>query len=340
MTSRRTSRSLLFIVPAFVLLSAAACKAPQAFGDRNSIIVRAEPGLWAEVDSTVMETLEVRVYTTRPERKFEITHVAPDESAWSNFRLWQQVVVMGTAEDELVRDLVDDGTAAPALTQTESVWARGQTVTVLLLPETGQAEAVRRLLPLLHATLDEQYREWVVERMYTSGVNDSLARALAEFGFTLRLPRVYIQARYDSLFRFGNPYQQGETDLLRSLLVTWHDGAREMSAEELRGWREEIDENRYSTPQDILEQGYRVSEIEVGGLEGIELRGVWQDRADFPAAGPFITRALACPAQDRTYLMDAWLFAPGTDKYPYVQQLEVLLDSFECVERESGTSGS
>ncbi len=332
MTPQRTIRFLLFNLATLICLVATGCKAPQAFGDRNSIIVRAEPELWAEVDSAVMDALEVRVYTTRPERVFEITHLAPDDTAWNDFRLWQQLLVMGTARDELVQDLIDADTTPPALLQTESVWARGQTVTVLLLPETGQAEAVRGTLPQLYSTLEEDYDEWILQRMFTTGVDDSLGQALTEFGFTLRIPEVYIHSREDSIFRFGNPHRMGETDLLRSLLLTWRaDADTMMTPEELRAWREEIGANRYGTPQDILEQGYRHSAIEVNGLEGIELRGVWQDRSEFPAAGPFVTRALACPAQDRTYLIDAWLFAPGTDKYPYVRQLEILLNSFECV---------
>jgi hypothetical protein len=37
-----------------------------------------------------------------------------------------------------------------------------------------------------------------------------------------------------------------------------------------------------------------------------------------------------CPAQDRLYLLDAWLYAPGKEKYQYMIQLETLLGTFEC----------
>ena len=62
------------------------------------------------------------------------------------------------------------------------------------------------------------------------------------------------------------------------------------------------------------------------------VRGVWSAPPDrFPGAGPFITRVVPCPAQNRDYLLDAWLYAPGSEKFEYVLQLETILNSFECV---------
>jgi hypothetical protein len=317
-----------------VVTSLPGCKAPQAFGERNSIIAHADPGLWDEVGPEVMEALEQRVFTNRPERKFEVTYVSVGDTLWVNMRVWQQVVVLGTREDDAVRRILDASptpdAAAPAIVQAQEVWARNQLATALLLPDEGRADAVRGMLPELYELLESEYDRWVLERMYTTGVDDSLVEALAGYGFTLQLPRVYGHIMEDSLFRFGNPYRQGDTDLLRSVLLTWHAGADEVTPETLRAWRESIDETSYNIPQDILEEGVRSGAIEVDRLTGLELRGVWQDRSDFPAAGPFITRAIACPQQDRTYYMDAWLFAPGKDKYPYLRQLEILLDSFRC----------
>jgi hypothetical protein len=281
-----------------------------------------------------MEALEQRVFTTRPERKFEVTYLSVGDTLWEDMRIWQQVVVLGTRENDAVRRILDASPTPdvdpPAIVQAEEVWARIQLATALLLPSEGQADAVRGLLPELYDLLQRRYDEWVLERMYTTGVHDSLAQALSAYGFTLQLPRVYLFSIADSLFRFGNPHRRGDTDLLRSMLLTWRSGTAEVTPEALRSWRQRIGEIRYDQPQDILEEGIRWGAIEVNGLTGLELRGVWQDRSEFPAAGPFIARALACPRQDRTYYIDAWLFAPGTDKYPYLRQLEILLDSFRC----------
>ncbi|MGD8868265.1 MAG: DUF4837 family protein [Gemmatimonadales bacterium] len=321
---------------ATALLLAAGCKAPQAFGDRNSIIVRAEQSLWAQVDSAVVDALEQRSFTTRAERIFQVTFVAADDTLWRDLRAWQQVVVLGTRGDDTVERILRaadrSDASSPALVQTTDIWALEQLVTLLLLPDTDQAEAVDRLLPELFASLVDKYDEWIFDRLYTTGVDDSLTQALSNQGFSLELPRVYMASQQDSLFHFTNPYRQGDTDLLRSILLTWKTGGGDMSQDSLQAWRENIDETYYEPSQDILETGIRRDSIQVGGRPALELRGVWQDRSDFPAAGPFIARSVACPEQDRTYYMDAWVFAPGKDKYPYVRQLGILLDSFRCVD--------
>lgn len=332
MTHYKTKSSAAASLAALVLLSLAGCKAPQAFGDRHSVIVRADASLWAQVDSAVMATLEQRIYTIRPERIFKVTFVAADDTVWLALRKWHEVLVLGTRDDPITDNLVNRDVAPPAIAHTTDVWARGQAVTALLLPEDNQADAVRELLPELYSELRARYDVWIIERMYTTGVNDSLGQALEEYGFTLQLPEVYVHSRRDSLFRFGNPHRQGDTDLLRSMLLTWRDGTDPVTPETLAAWREMIGTTYYEPAQDILEEGIRYDSIEVGGLQALEFRGVWEDRAEFPAGGPFVTRAIACPSQDRTYYIDAWLFAPGKDKYPYLRQIEILLDTFRCVD--------
>jgi hypothetical protein len=335
MNQRLLSKTLLPFL-AMAMLTASACKAPQAFGDRHSLIVRAEKSLWARIDSTLMGALEQRVFTTRPERAFKVTFVAAADTLWRDLRVWQQVIVLGSRGDEAVDKILGaaDQTDAqpPAIVQATGIWARTQLVTLLLLPETEQDAAVDALLPELYALLQAKYDEWILERMYTTGINDSLKQVLAGHGFTLELPQVYLYSHQDSVFRFSNPYRQGDSDLLRSLLLTWVTGTGSFSDESLRLWRESVDETYYEPGQDILDKGIRFEPVQVGGRRGLEFRGVWQDRGQFPAAGPFITRAIECPQQNRTYYLDAWLFAPGKDKYPYLRQLEILLDSFRCGE--------
>jgi len=334
MTKRTLSRVAAATLAASGAAALSGCKAPQAFGERQALIVQAEPALWTAVEPAVRASLERQVFTTRPERTFEVTYVAPDDTTWSEFRLFWQVLVMGTPGDETVADLVSDSddpdARPPAIVQLEDRWARGQLVTVMLLPEEGTAAAARDLLPELYSRLMQRYTAWVTERMYTTGVDDSLRQVLAEHGFTLDVPRVYENSQQDDVFRFRNYYQAGDSDLLRSLLVTWQEGVDPVRPDSLFLWRERLAETHYDPQQDILQEGLRWDTVSVAGRSVLELRGVFQDRSEFPAAGPFITRAVPCPDQNRTYYMDGWLYAPGTAKYPYVMQLELLMDSFRC----------
>jgi hypothetical protein len=62
-----------------------------------------------------------------------------------------------------------------------------------------------------------------------------------------------------------------------------------------------------------------------------EVHSIWRSSDQtLPAAGPFLNRVILCPEQNRTYFVEAWLFAPGRRKYEYMIQFQALLDSFEC----------
>ncbi len=69
----------------------------------------------------------------------------------------------------------------------------------------------------------------------------------------------------------------------------------------------------YDLRQQVDTAQIHTREIEGGALE---VQGVWMSAdPSWPAGGPFIDRVVPCPAQDRTYLLDAWLYAPGKRKY-------------------------
>lgn len=316
--------------------ASSSCKAPQAYGERTSLIVRVDSALWSAHEPLIEQTLEPRIFTVRPERTFEITPVFPWAPQWETLREWQQVLVLGTTEDPLVRDLLERARAAVepwTSTQLESVWARGQIVTVLAIPSEPDPERLRAELEQVHRVIDREFVAWVRDRMFASGVNDSLRDALLARGFVLTIPNVYDFATQDSFFRFRNAHPDPGS-LIRSLWLTWVPEEAEglPSPARLRAWRDEIDDRFYQPPQDIAPQGLRFDTVTVRERRALEMRGVWEDRSDFPAAGSFIARAVPCPEQRRLYYMDAWLYAPGEeDKYAYVIQLETLLDSFRCI---------
>lgn len=310
-----------------------------AMGDVNSVIVVAEPGLWEQVSDTVLSTLQPRIFAVRQEATFKVTHVAPEDPSWGELRRFRQVLAIGTLSDPWVQDVLseaDTTVTPPAIVQATDVWARGQMAAALVVPEEGSAEAVREHVAGLGAMLDARYREWAQRRMFTSGADAELADTLRrEGGFSLRIPNVYTFRRSGESGYLAFNDQEAGTPLVRSVYVTWRSGTEgEPSAEDVLAWRDSVGQAVYDWPQRSQREPVQVRQLADPGEGGVEVRGVWNGTGDesFPQAGSFISRVIDCPASDRRYLIDTWLYAPATDKYQYVIQLETLLDSFDCGE--------
>lgn len=316
-------------------LALAGCGRPNAMGEENSLIVVADPGLWRQVEQDTYDALEPTLFTTRDEKKFNVTHVAPDAPELEQLLLWRQVVVFATPDDPLLLRIAEaagrDSLSAPEFFRVPNVWATGQAVTAAVLAPGREAASLRELLPGIASALDAEYRAWALDRMFVSGVDSVLANALADsLGFTLRVPSVYqhvFRVGQIVLIRNDNP---DPAELIRSILVQRKPPMDSVTAFDFAAWRSAIDSVQYNVPQSFeLAPGSR-REVDLEGIPGIEVRGTWRDEAAYPAGGLLIGRAMLCP--DATYFIDAWLYSPNPrrSKWQFLMQLEEILDSFRC----------
>ena len=324
---------------AATILSTTACNSrdslPLAVGDVNSIIVTASPELWAEVESALLPTLERRVFTVRDEKTFKVTYQSAVEDVWYRLRLLKQQLVIGTPDDPWIAPglaRVDEPISPPQVLQVADVWSREQLVTmVVLADEANAAETVLGLLPELAEQFDSQYRDWVLARMFVTGPDTALARTLREdYGFSLVVPTVYQYRMLDGvhMFRNDNP---DPSELIRQFAITWTSPAAEFDADALLEWRARIVDQYYDYPQFVNLKRTIESAGTFRGNPVVGVQAVWENPPDeYPAAGPFIARSVTCADQDRTYLIDAWLYAPDREKYEYMIQLEQILGSFQC----------
>ncbi|MEX1184285.1 MAG: DUF4837 family protein [Gemmatimonadota bacterium] len=317
-------------------LSLTACGGSrQAVGDVDSVIVIATDSLWAAVGDSMLAALEPRIFTVRPERTFEVTHVAPSDDRWMELRRFRQVLTLGAAGDPWVKPVLEtarEGERGGDIVQSSDVWASNQFATAAVLPASSAADAARDLVPRIAAVLDSTFRVYAVRRMYMSGADTLLRDSLADSaGFGILLPMVYEPVdRGPGVWLFQNSTSIGG-DLIRSVLVTSLAGLLEPTAEVAFAWRDSVARAEYLPPQETAREPERMQSRAVPGAAAIEVQGVWTGTdPSWPSSGPFIARVVQCPAQNRTYLIDTWLFAPGRSKYEYMIQLNTMLDTFAC----------
>lgn len=324
------------------VLATAGCETMElAYGEVNDIYVATSPELWAEIEDTLQASLEPTVQTVVDEQAMDAVPLDPAGGRWTDLRKVRQLLLIGTRDDPWMQDALteagEDAGEPPTFFHVYDLWARNQLVTVMLLPPDDRAGAVAAMAPEVGAWYDRIYREWALSRMFVTGPDTALADTLArEAGFSILVPQVYQWDRQDStwIFRNDNP---SPDELIRQVAVTWRspipgDPGRMLQAEPLLEWRDEVIQRTVTFPHDVDLRLLSQGAMRFRGHQAYQVQAVWQNppEAEWPAAGPFILRAIACPAQDRLYLLDGWLYAPGQDKYQYMIQLGTILDSFRC----------
>jgi hypothetical protein len=313
-----------------------ACGLPSAMGEANSLIVVAPDDVWAQVEDATYQALERTVHTTRAEKIFNVTQTDPTSEEVSQLLLWRQILVFGTPEDEGVRMVAEaagrESVSPGEVVQAQNVWARGQLATAVVLEPGREVESWLEHLPGLSERLEGQFRDYVVRRMFVSGVDTATADFLREtYGFTLEIPRVYQRVVRDAgitLIRNDNP---DPSELIRSILIQRGEPVDSISPQMVYVWRTTVDDDQYNVPQDFDVTLGSGRTLDLNGSEAVEVRGIWKDRAAYPAAGPFLARAVRCG--EAVIYLDAWLYSPNPrrSKYEYLMQLEQILDSFDCV---------
>ena len=306
-------------------------------GEANSLIVVAPNDVWDQVEDDTYAALERTVHTTRDEKIFNVTQTDPTSGEIGELLLWRQVLVFGVPDDPgilAIADAADRESVEPGdVVQASNVWARGQLATAVVLEPGREVESWRGHLPGLSVHLEEQFRAYVVNRMYVSGVDTVTAEHLRQtYGFTLDVPRVYQWVDRPggiTLIRNDNP---DPSELIRSILVQRAAPIDSLTPQMVYVWRTSIDDEQYNVPQDFDVTPGSGRVFDLNGTEVVEVRGIWQDRAAYPAAGPFLARAARCG--ESVIFMDAWLYSPNPrrSKYEYMMQLETILDSFTCVD--------
>jgi hypothetical protein len=318
------------------VLALSACeRSPQAMGTVNSIIVLAPDSVWQAIGDSMVTALEPRIFTVRDERTFEVTQITPADPRWSELRRFRQVLTIGAAGDAWVQPALEARRArevSPGVFQAREVWARNQMVTAVVLPDGADAAAALPRVPTIAQMIDSTFRAYATQRMFMSGpdtvLRDSLRRTE---GFSILLPNVYASLSRDPHISLFQSSTQVGGDLVRSVLITYMEGMLPLEPNALLAWRDSVAAMEYRPPLISVRDRLQSQEMQLNGAAALEVQGIW-DGSDptWPMSGPFIARAVQCPALNRTYLLDAWLYSPGRAKYEYMLQLQTILNTFEC----------
>jgi len=322
------------IVPLAVVL-AAGCSSEPTVGDPNQVVAVAAPELWGAMEHELRAAVERRVSGVRDEKVFTVVPQEPYGEAWEERSRAPLLVVVGELHDAWIQEAVENVEPPPrdpGLYRATNVWAEGQVVNALVVPGTESEEDLEEYLAALYAQLHADFRALVRARMYASGADTELADTLWEReGFGILVPNSYSWSKTDSTFLF-RPDSEEEEGVERLIAVTWMNPAPpSLEMDEVLAWRARTAREHYGEPQQV---GARVTaeRLSFAGYVALEIRGPWTRRGSDGERqeGSLLTRVAVCEGQNRAYLLDSWVYAPGAETWEFVVQLETILDTFRC----------
>jgi len=156
-------------------------------------------------------------------------------------------------------------------------------------------------------------------------------RIANEYDFTFKIPYGFELAKSLKDFVW---VRQLDQEIEKNIFVYFRPYDSKEAFEDVMRYREQITSTYmrdiekpdiYMTLQDTLAE---VKEVNFKGSYAKEVRGLWK-LSDISGGGPFLSYVFVDELQKRIYYLEGYVYAPSKDKRVLIQEMEVILSSFE-----------
>jgi hypothetical protein len=274
----------------------------------------------------------------QPENSIKITHVAFDKFE-KIFKRFRNILIIADLEDQsditkLAMQYLGEDLAAKAFNNPDffvgkknNVWANDQYVVFLFAPGKPRLEEVLKTKAdfvknlFLNNDLNRYHKA-----VMSIGKNKEIMKTIKDkHGFSIDIPGDYFVAKNDAELLW---LRKETEEISFNLLIheTKTESDFQNRAIELRNY---LGEKHVSSE---IEGSYMVSDstlpietvlMKINGNEAYQSKGLWRLENDF-MGGPFVSYYFQSPDKKKTYLVDAFIYAPGTKKKPQLRRMEAL----------------
>ncbi len=318
---------------AALLLLPLSCSGPvvTAVGESDDLVIIHDGAATARARNHLVRVMESEVGWLLGEAAFRTTVTTP--SIARDLRNRRQIMVIGTweggdVEREIagkIRSLDRDG--PPRLHIERDIWAKGQTVGVLMgRSEDELIEFLTAHGPEILAEFEIGARTRAVDKLRGAAAESGMEAEMGRrFGWSLAPPSGYdfFTTNASDGFVF---FRRTRPD--RTVFVYWQQGEEGSVTEEfIVSKRAEITKRYYDGDEIEWRRPLTVEPVEFAGRSALRLSGWWGNR-ERVGGGPFMTYCFFEPTQERVYMIDATLFAPAMDKTAFARNLDAVANTF------------
>lgn len=327
---------------------------PRAFGDVNRLVVIAEEDLLqTDVQDSISYHYEQPYpLMPQPEPMFDVRYMAVADLLANQARreLRSYLILADLSEPQsattrfVERMLGEEKLLAAREDYTRGTtvrtdqWANGQVVIYLYAEGPDEiADLISRTYASAAERIAASDEEVLNANIYQAGRNrnnvDSLERLV---GLRLDIPQDYLVAKAAPDFMW---FRRDLREVVQNIFVARvpYTGPEQLTRDTAialrnRIGREAVQTNTEGSVMSTNDRDLPVLTFTptIGGVEALAAKGVWEMSDDY-MGGPFFTYLIPDEAAGELFVIDTWVYAPGTKKGKrnYMQQLEKIVETAE-----------
>jgi hypothetical protein len=296
-------------------------KIPPNVGKSREVVV---------IASKINEPLIVnalQIYNYVPQKEAVFSFIFAADTALKNYSKFHTILLYGSLEDEFISTLLNaearEATKNDTFTlfKLNDLWAKGQLAIVLAVSDVRYIESgVEKYSTIISEILSDNYYERIKQNYYNETMDTDINKYLKNFGVAFDFQKgwmidsthrdenfIFIHAHLPdrSIFFHKEKFEESLTD---SIVINKRD----------------VLTKKYYNGDYVLKELTEAEHIEFRAMNGIRLRGVWQNDS-LVAGGPFLSYFLV--DNDTLYVIDGMIFHPGERKSDYLTKIEVIMNS-------------
>lgn len=309
---------------------------PHSIGGRDEVILIAPDKF--EVDSLINVLEKVEYYPTE-ENVFNVKQV--DLSDFDRYKHWRNVIIVGNIDDNYMSDLLGEEAKkavekGQGLFMENNLWVRLQTAIIITGINTEKTQdMLNRSAVTIYQVLRKEERERFLKMVYMNGYQKKEKEKMEDFlGASFEIPFGYRLAKNGDGFM---TYIRKNPDRLVTLLYRTEPIKKPIA------FRDSLFSKYFNGDKVFVEKIPVLSSkgetkfvelttsdtIDFKGEKAIQVRGVWRnDEVEGgPMGGPFVSYVFQ--KAGIWYFLDGHVFAPGKKKWPFLEEVDVILNTFE-----------
>jgi hypothetical protein len=309
------------VLPVLVTTVLTCARIPPNVGKSREVVVIA-----SEINKPLIVNA-LQMYNYVPQKEAVFSFICAADTALKNYSKFHTILLYGSLDDEFINILLNSEAREATRNDTftlfklNDLWAKGQLAIVFAVSEPQYIElGIEKYRTIISKILSDNYYERIKQNYYNEPIDTDISNHLKNFGVTFDFQKGWmIDSTYsDENFIFVHAHLPDRS------IFFYRENLSERLTDSMAIMKRNALTKKYYHGDYVLKELTEAEHIEFQSMNGIRLRGVWQNDS-LVAGGPFLSYLLV--NDSILYVIDGMIFHPGERKSDYLTKIEVIMNS-------------